>query len=174
MKLFSFCLKPVVLLCMALFMLAPSLSAQKYLLLDRYNTKRIRLYPGDEIWFKQKGNPTRYHDYIQDLQDSVVVLGSRGIPVRLDEFKVFYFPNRPVRALSAGGTYIAGGFLFAAAVEPLVSEAFYDAQESATIGASAFAFAQLLRIFYWNKFKLNNRSRIRIMDTGLGQPPRPD
>jgi len=142
-----------------------SVSAQKLLVLDRYNKNRIKLNEGDEIFFKQIDNPTRYNDYIVSLRDSSLVLSTRNLEMELKEFDSFYFPNTTARFLGMGTGFIGGGFLFAAAVEPLVSENFYDQRESAIIGASFMATALILQAFKWKKFKLNKRSRIRIIDT---------
>ena len=137
--------------------------SQKYLVLDRYGKKRIKLYPGDELWFKQKENKTFFHDYILSLTDSSVYLGSVGYELPLDEFAIFYFPNTGVRALEAGAQSLAGGFLIAAAVEPLVSNAFYDAQESALIGSSALGASLISRLFRWKKFRVTKNSRVRVL-----------
>lgn len=142
-----------------------SVNAQKLLILDRYNKNRIKLHEGDEIFFKQVDNPTRYHDYIISLRDSSLVLSTSNIEMELKEFDSFYFPNNAARFFGMGTGFMGGGFLFAAAVEPLVSENFYDQRESAIIGVSFLATSLILQAFKWKKFKLNKRSRIRIIDT---------
>ncbi|UZR94036.1 hypothetical protein [Chondrinema litorale] len=139
--------------------------AQKFLVLDNYGRKRIKLSVGDDIYFKQVGNSTRYHDYIVGLGDSSLVISTRNIEMKLNEFDKFYFPNHTTRFLSAGTGFIAGGFLFAAAVAPLVSEKSYDQQESAIIGSSFLLTSAVLQLFKWKKFKVKKNSRVRIIDT---------
>jgi len=137
------------------------------MLLDKYGTKRTKLFAGDDIIFKQKDNPTRFNDYIWQLKDTSLVLGSVQLEMPLSDFDSFYFQRNGILFVSAGSNYIAGGFLFAAAVEPLISDAQYSAQESALIGASFFAFAQLLKLFKWKKFKIGKRGRARIINTSF-------
>ncbi len=148
-----------------------SLSAvsQKLLVLDNYGKKRIKLEVGDEIYFKQVDNPNRYNDYIIALRDSSLVISTRNLEMQLKEFNTFYFPNNATRFLSMGTGFIGGGFLFAAAVEPLVSENYYDRGESAIIGASFLASSLIFQAFKWKKFKLNKKRRIRIIDTTFRQ-----
>ena len=139
--------------------------SQKFLVLDNYGKKRIKLNVGDDLYFKQVGNPTRYHDYIVGLKDSSLVLSTRNIEMELKEFDKFYFPNHTTRFLSVGTGFIAGGFLFAAAVEPLIGENSYDQQESAIIGSSFLVGSLVFQLFKWKKFKVRKNSRVRIIDT---------
>jgi len=159
------------LLTLCLLNVLPETLAQRYLVLDRYGKKRIRIYPGDEIWFRQKDNKTFFHDYVHALTDSSIYLGSVGYELPLSEFETFYFPNTLMRTLESGNYSIAGGFLFAAAVEPLVGNARYDAQESATIGSGALALGLFSRLFRWKKFKINKNSRIRVLSSDYNTFP---
>lgn len=140
--------------------------AQKYLILDRYTTKRTKLQEGDEIWFRQIEDKTRFHDYIGQLKDSSLMLGASRIEMPLSNFQTFYFPNHLLRSVSAQTNFVAGGFLFAAAIEPLVGGGeFYSASEAAIIGASFFVLGQTLKLFRWKKFRVTKNARVRIVDT---------
>ncbi|MEN7551227.1 hypothetical protein AAG747_25135 [Rapidithrix thailandica] len=139
--------------------------SQKYLVLDKYGKKRIKLSVGDEIYFKQKNNKVLFHDYLLALKDTTVILGEANLEYPIKDFESFYFPNKGMRFLGLGSNTIGFGFLFAASVYPLVSEPAYSQSESAILGGSFVALGQLLRFFRWKKFKLRKNSRIRILDT---------
>jgi len=158
-------IKKIIPVFFSIFCFCELAQAQKLLVMDNYGKKRIKLNVGDEIFFKQIENPTRYNDYIIALRDSSLVLSTRNLEMQLKEFDSFYFPNSFARFLSVGTGFIGGGFLFAAAVEPLVGENYYDRKESAIIGATFLASSLILQAFKWKKFKLNKKRRIRVIDT---------
>lgn len=164
---------PLMLLRVYLFLffaasLTVELQAQKYLVLDRYGTKKIRIYPGEEVVFKLKGQKKKQRAKLTQLQDSVVVLAG-DVYLKLDDFDSFYFDRSGLRVLRGSSWLLVGGFMIAAAVEPLVSEPFYDRTESVVIGLGILAVAQSTRLYQWKRFKLNRRSRIWIGDTS-GSP----
>ena len=140
--------------------------SQKFLLLDNYGKNRIKLYKGAKIQFTLKNNKVKYHDYIAVLKDSSLVLGATGQEVMLEDFKQFRFSREWVQFLNGGTTVIASGFLFAAAIEPAIVDARYDAKESAMIGTSFFFIGQFARLFSWKKFNIKKgKRRIRVIDT---------
>ena len=151
-----------------IFFLVPSLplelQAQKYLVLDRYGTKKIRIYPGEEVVFKLKGQKKKQTALLTQLQDSTVVLAG-DVYLKLSDFDTFYFDRPRLRALRGNSWVLIGGFMIAAAVEPLVSNPFYDRKQSALISLGILAVAQSTRLYQWKKFKLNRRSRAWIGDT---------
>jgi hypothetical protein len=141
------------------------LIAQKFLVLDRFGKSRIRLAEGDLVAFKQKGNKVMYRDVIRELGDSTVMFGSQVQPFKLSEFDSFHFRRTGITFVRGGTTFIGSGFLFAALVEPLIGDSRYDRRESAIIGATFLGGSQLLRLFEKKTFRVNDRSRVRIIDT---------
>ncbi len=139
--------------------------AQKFLAIDRYSTKRKRLQVGDPLRFRQVGNPAIYNDYIALLKDTTLILSSNGFEFPLRDFETIYFQRLAPTFLQYSGGFIAAGFLFAAAVHPLVSNAQYDRRESLVIGASFLTISQGVRFFKWNKYHTTRRARVRIIDT---------
>lgn len=139
--------------------------AQKFLVLDKYGKKRIKLSVGDEIYFKQKENKSLYHDYIRGFGDSTITIASRDIEMEMDEFDAFYFKNHAAIYASTGTAFIGGGFLFASLVHPLVSNPFYNQQESLVIGATFIGTSLIFKALKWKKFKVNKNARVRVLDT---------
>ena len=152
-------------LAFTLLILSQALFAQKFLVLDKYGTKRTKLIEGDQIYFKQLNNKALFRDYIGTLKDTSLILQSTQFEMPLNEFDSFYFRRDGLMYLSYSTHIMTGGFLFAAAMHPLISNAQYDAKESAIIGVSFFAFGQILKLFKWNKFRINKNGRVRIIDT---------
>lgn len=140
-------------------------SAQKFLVLDRYGLNRERLVEGDKIRFKQKLNPAIFNDYVALLKDTSLVISTSELEIPLSEFETVYFQRGVPTFLQYSGAFVGGGFLFASAVYPLVSDAQYDQRESFIIGASFAVLSQSMRFFKWKKFKFNRKARIRIINT---------
>lgn len=143
-----------------------TVQAQIYIVVDKYTIKRYRLTIGNELHFKLKGEKRIRHDLISSLsmEDSTIGLSKASVKIKLDDVDQVYFYNKTINALQAGGYTIAGGFLIAAAVHPLVDNAQYDARESAIIGTTAFGITQLMRIFRRRSIKIGKNGRIRIIE----------
>jgi len=141
---------------------------QKYIVLDRYNLKRIYIKEGDAIRFSLKGDKAIFNDYIDKLNevDSTIFLAGAKINVPLKEFSSFYFSRSWANPMSTGLGFIGGGFLLSAAVYPLMgNNVNYDPKEQAIIGASALTLGQIVRFFRVKKFRVKaNRSRLRILN----------
>ncbi len=138
------------------------LNAQQYLVLDRYGKTRVKVPMGSEIIFKLKGDKRKHQSRIVGIADSVVIMGDRDIYLRLDDFETFYFHRNHWKALRYGTLIPATGFLIGAAVHPLVSNPFYDAQESAFIGLGFLAVGQSFRLLEWKKFKVTKNARVWV------------
>ncbi len=146
-------------------LIAPSVIAQKFLVIDRYGLKQERLQVGDKIKFKQVGNPAVFTDYIVFLKDTTLIIATDNFEIPLNDFETFYFQRGVPTFLQYSGMFVGGGFLFASAVYPLVSDAQYDQRESFIIGASFLVMSQAVRFFKWKKYRMNRRARVRIIDT---------
>lgn len=145
-----------------------AISGKKYLMLDRYGLKRIRLPEGSEIYFKLVGEKRKTRDYIGEIweKDTAVYLVQSKQAVGLNEFRSFHFPRNHIPMLSRQAVFVGSGFLFAAAVADLIPARIYDRGESALIGASFLAISQPIKLFRWKNFKIKpGKSRVRIMNT---------
>ena len=152
----------VMLISVLLIGLMGSATAQQYLVLDRYGTKRIRIPVGSEIVYRLKGDDRIYRNFITQLTDSIVIMGNRDVYLKLNEFDSFYF-DRPFWTRLRQGTTVMGlGFLAGAAVHPLVDDPFYDQQGSATLGLTIIGIGQTLRMLERKRFKIRNNSRIWV------------
>jgi hypothetical protein len=143
-------------------MCGPSALAQQYLVLDRYGKTRVKVPLGSEITFKLKGDKRKHQSTLVGLADSVVIMGDRDIYLHLDDFEVFYFHRAHWKALRYGTMFPAAGFLISAAVHPLVSNPFYDQEDSALIGLGFLALGQSFRLLEWKKFKLDKNARVWV------------
>ena len=140
---------------------------QKYLVLDKYSPNRLYLAEGSPIRFRLKEDKNIYNDYIEELnvKDSAIYLAGAKIYIPVKEFACFYFDRKWVNFSRAGTGLLGGGFLFSAAIYPLMgNNANYEPKEQAMIGGSFLVIGQGLRFFKVRKFKINNNSRVRIMD----------
>lgn len=155
----------IVLSFLLLFSVSSALQAQKYLVIDRYGPKRIKLKEGDLIRFRQKGNKTYYRDVILALKDSTVVLEKAGLELPLSDFASFRFPNSLALAATGGGGFVGTGFLISSAVYPAIEDPQYDQKESAVIGASFLGLATLGYLARWKTYRIGKRARVRIVDT---------
>ncbi|GJM27953.1 MAG: hypothetical protein DHS20C17_05880 [Cyclobacteriaceae bacterium] len=136
--------------------------AQQYLVLDRYGRNRVRIPLGSEVTFKLKGDDRKHSSRLVGLADSVVIMGNNDIYLHLRDFEVFYFHRSHWKALRYGTMIPAAGFLIGAAVYPLVSDPFYDQEDSALIGLGFLALGQSFRLLEWKKFKVNKNARIWV------------
>lgn len=143
---------------------------QKFLVLDRYTTKRIKLYEGDFIWFKLKNDDFRMKDYIKELKDSTLVLAKRNKEIRLTEIESFYFTRSGWQLASRGLGYIGGGFLLSAAVYPLMGNPQYDQRESAITGLTALAISQFAKLFHRKRYQVTDNTRVRIIEIRFDKP----
>lgn len=140
----------------------PQLTAQDYLVLDRYGTKRMRIPVGSEVTFKLKGDKRKYTRRLVQLTDSMVVMGNFDIYLKLDDFDSFYFYRPRWRTLRYGTLIPAAGFLIGAAVHPLVDNPQYDQGDSTWIGLGFIALGQTFRLLEWKRFKITKKSRIWV------------
>jgi len=155
-------------ICIGIFALCCSnLSAQKYLVLDHYGKNRVRIPLGSELTFTLLGDKRKHRSRLVGLVDSVVIMGNNDIYLRLDDFDAFYFHRNHWRSLRYGTLVPAAGFLIGAAVYPLVSNPFYDQQESAFIGLAFLALGQSFRLLEWKKFRVSKKARARVWVGGF-------
>lgn len=152
-----------IIICLSIWLFFQSpLCAQQYLVLDRYGKTRVKLPMGSEVTFTLKGDKRKYQSRIVAVADSVVILGNLDIYLKFDDFETFYFHRAHWKALRYGTLIPAAGFLIGAAVHPLVSNPFYDQQDSALIGLGFLAMGQSFRLFEWKKFKVSKNARIWV------------
>ncbi len=117
---------------------------------------------GSEVIFTLKGDKRKHQSRIVGVADSIVIMGDLDVYLRFDDFETFYFQRSHWKALRYGTLIPAAGFLISAAVHPLVSNPFYDQQDSAIIGLGFLALGQSFRLFEWKKFKVSKNARIWV------------
>lgn len=140
----------------------------KYIMLDRYGAKRIRLPEESEIYFKLVGEKRKTRDYIGEIweKDTAVYLVQSKQAIPLRDFQSFHFPRKHIPMLSNQAVFVGCGFLFAAAVADLIPTRMYDQRESAIIGGAFLAISQPMKLFKWKNFRIKpGKSRARIIDT---------
>lgn len=150
---------------MVLLLWTQQVVAQRYLVLDKYSHSRIKLMVGDDVRFRLKGSRAVFNDVIVSLGDSSLFVAGFQEPIYLREFDKFYFPRNGAQFISAGTAFMGSGFLFAAAVEPLVPNNVYDRRESAYLGGFFMGTSLLTRLIKTKKFKVNRNTRVRIIET---------
>ena len=156
---------PLLFFIIACLGMAFSAYSQKVLIADRYTTKRIKLYEGDPIWFKLKGeDQIRTRDAIEELRDTTIVLQNKNHAISIYEIESLYFHRKFFKEFAPKLGYVGGGFLFSALVHPLIPNARYDREEAAIIGGSAMAAGQASKLFDRKRYKINKNTRIRIID----------
>ncbi len=145
-----------------------SLFGQKYLMLDRYSTERIRINIGERIVFKVKNDSFKKMDVIIGLQDSVVSLAKYG-EIALAEFEIFYLVRAKGKLKGASKVLNTLGIFFGAFA---LSEALRNSKErnneymtrQIVYSASAFAASQLCRVLHKRTYYITPQTRIRIMN----------
>jgi hypothetical protein len=90
--------------------LAVAAHGQKQLILLRRENVLLRLYPGDEFIYKEKGSKTVKTTYINNLSDTAVVTHRDTVPFHTIE-KV-YFKQHKFYNTIGGALVIFGGGLF--------------------------------------------------------------
>jgi hypothetical protein len=151
-------------LLLALLAGAQAFGQDRYLIADRYTAKRIKMQEGDPIGFELKGEKTQYKDFIGRLHQDSIYLVRRQMSIPVSDISVLYFDKSYFVTYLRGGTgFIGTGFLLSAAVHPLMRQPMYDRQEAFFIGSSFWAVNRLLGLFRTKKFKINEKSRLRVL-----------
>lgn len=158
----------VLLLFFVLFFNNFSLFGQKYLMLDRYSTERIRISIGEQVVFRVKNDPFKKTDVIIGLQDSVVSLAKYG-EISLAEFDIFYLVRAKGKLKGASKVFKTLGIFFGAFA---LSEAFRNSKErnneymtrQIAYSASAFAASALCQVLHKRTYHITPQTRIRIMN----------
>lgn len=147
-------------------MLALEVSGQTYLVVDRYGKNRHKMVVGAELHFRLKGEKIIRHDVITSLSpaDSMIGLAKARTKIHLNRIDRVYFYRQAPKFIQASGAFVGTGFVTAAAVHPLVSNAQYNARESLVIGSSILGLSQLSRFFNRSSIKMGRRGRIQIIE----------
>ncbi|TAD95739.1 MAG: hypothetical protein EAZ97_14950 [Bacteroidetes bacterium] len=144
---------------------------QKYLMLDHYSTKRIRIYVGDQMYFKLQNDPTLYNDFLVALGDSTIFVSQVKEPISLSQISAIYFPLK-LRKVAPMFTNLGILALISAAVGTQMKEKFFDPKDNAITGLALIGTAQILKLFKWKKFFIvQGKSRIRVMDMNFSPLP---
>lgn len=154
-----------------LFIITTPLFAQKFLAVDNYGRNRRKIYEGQRIIFKMKGEKTVYKDELYALKDSSIYLYKSGTEIPLSEIEVIKFPRAFPRVLFGGFALIGTGFLISGAVQPAVGDAQYKAKDHFIQGAAFWALALAMRPFFWKNYKLEKNSQAQVLDVTIKKLP---
>ncbi|WP_044207143.1 hypothetical protein [Flammeovirga sp. OC4] len=154
-----------------LFLTTAPLFAQKFLAVDNYGRNRKKIYEGDRIIFKIKGEKAVYKDELYALKDSSFVLYKSGTEIPLSEVEVIKFPRAYPRVLFGGFGLIGTGFLVSSAVHPVVGNAQYDQRQHFFQGAAFWALAFAMRPFFWKNYKLGKNGQAQVLDVTIRKLP---
>lgn len=144
----------------SLFFLSRTLSAQKFLVLDRYGTKRLKLREGDKIRFKQKMNNVIFNDHIALLKDTSLHIATSHLEIPLSDFHRLYFRRNIPHYIQKSTLYMGVGFLFSGLISFGVRR-----EDGILAGTGFLLISQSMHFFKWRKYNFNRRARIRIIDT---------
>ena len=152
-------------LCL-LLLLAPSLSAQKCLQLEKkgsLNTQKFCV--GEALTFRLAETERYWHrETIVDIyvDDQLIEFANRT--VHLKDITAIRTGSKTgfVRSLSVASTYFSATWTF----WTLVSLAYGETLTLPTvaIGAGAFALGRLLKIFFFKTHRIKGRKRLRLID----------
>ncbi|TAF33313.1 MAG: hypothetical protein EAZ57_06370 [Cytophagales bacterium] len=139
--------------------------AQDILRLTSFNGKRKHILAGQEVRFKLKEN-TRlvFNDRALGFTDSTLVLQDAQMHLSYQRIKMFYFKRQWTEGMRYGASYVAGGFLFGAAVSPLYRRESinYIPQDQLILGLVFLAFSQSLRIWKWKSIQPFKEARLFV------------
>ena len=152
---------------------AGSASAQKYLVLDKYGIKRIKIKEGEGLMFRHKESGKIYRDRILQLGDSTLRLEKLDYEIKLSEIDRVYFERGATRALSSGFAVLGTGFLLSSGIGKLTDAQGYSPEEHLWLGLGFMALSRAVLLFRFRKFRINKNGRIRILDLTFGKNPQP-
>lgn len=162
-------MKKILILLLPLLLVSAASFGQKFLAIDKYKAKRIRLQVGDEVRYKLKGNKTVFKDQIKSLNDSTVTMVNADTNIPLSLFDEFRFNRNAMDVLSGGTAVLGVGFLLSGAIHPLVGDPTYSQEEAFVMGGSFAAISGIFRLLRWNKYKVGtDKARVQILDTSFG------
>jgi hypothetical protein len=143
--------------------------AQPQLVLDTYGMKRTYVKVGDTLHFKLRKDKFIHHDLIADMRDSTIFLVYARTTVHLKDIETFYFPkywSKLARfGLTSMGTMLLLSSFGTLTTSPNgVSGAGYTAGDYLKAGTGTIATGQVFRFIRWRKFKIHEKSRVRILD----------
>ncbi|NLR92245.1 MULTISPECIES: hypothetical protein [Flammeovirga] len=153
-----------------LFGTCSPLFAQKFLAVDNYGRNRKKIYEGDQIIFKMKGEKAVYRDELYALKDSSFILYKSGTEIPLSEVEVIKFPRVFPRVLFGGFGFIGTGFLVSGAVQR-DSENSHSKDIQLIQGAVFWAAAAATRPFWWKNYKLGRNSQAQVLDITIRKLP---
>ncbi len=149
-----------------LLLLLPSfLVAQKVLLIEKYGkAKTKKIYVGDEISYRLKGENGFRLGYIEDLRTdtNLIVLG-RGY-LSLEQIDAFQYDLRAPRII--GTTFMVFGlsWSFFAGVADLANLGYTYSASDAIVSGTSLALGFTISRFKKKTIRFGKRRRLRIVD----------
>jgi hypothetical protein len=139
-----------------------AIAQSRYVVVERFGGKRLRLVEGDELHFKLKGQSALYNDVITGFRDSLIFISS-GIRINTKDISSVYKLRKSWKAIRIGMQTVGAGFIIFPSLAYFTSRNKYSPKESIIIGSSMIALSQFLRFIpRWKKYKMDKNSRIWI------------
>ncbi len=151
--------------------------SQVFMQIEELNkVQTIKLYPGDKFQYQLKGYEKSWDKgIVSQIDPSLDAIFIKGSMYQLDEFSAIRVsgPFAP-RALGVTFQTFGVGWLGFGIIGRLAGSGEFKAQE-AIIGTVALGVGYLFRAFYrWETINLNENNRLRIMDTRMFVPEKPN
>lgn len=145
-------------------------SAQKVLQIERFGSaKTKKIYIGEEINYRIKGDKTWYTGVIQDLliDENIILLQERYI--RIDDIEIIRERKTWSKPMGRQLYNFAGGWLLFSAGGTLVGWSF--GWDTVIIAGSAVLTGFLIqKIFKYKKYKIGKKRRLRMLDLTMINP----
>lgn len=151
-----------------LFFLLFSISshAQKFIAIDNYGQHRKKIYPGDYISFKMKGENTVYNDEVHAITDSSFVLSKFNVTIPLQEVSEIHFGRKIPQIVGGSFAFIGTGFLLSGAIRRDEENAY--AKNVALVQGASFLVLSLVTIpFMTKRYKIGKNAQVQILDVSI-------
>ncbi|ANQ48238.1 hypothetical protein KMW28_11825 [Flammeovirga yaeyamensis] len=163
-------MRNLVLTILFLTTLGTSVQAQKFIAVDNYGRNRMKIYEGDQIKFKMKGEKAVYTDEVYALTDSSFYLSKTGTEVPLSELSEIRRARVLPRVIFGGSVFIGSGFLISSAINR--DEETTKAKDIQVFqGLAFYGLAAAMYPFFWKKYRLGRNSQAQILDVTIRKKP---
>ena len=155
-------------LLLFVLLLCTGLQAQRVLLFERLTaSKSERIYEGDALRFKLKGDKFWQEGFIREMRPDIQALVINDRFVMLDEIDVVHRGNTIASRLGYGLITFGAGWSFFALVgysvdnDPSTS---YSVDDALVTGVSVAAGYTLLKVLGQRRFRPGKYKRLRVVD----------
>ena len=151
---------------MFLLSFASGVQGQKQLLVMKGEKVLLRLYPGDEFVYKEKGNPVRT-TYINNLSDTAVVTHRDTVAFHKIE-KVYFTQHRFYNTLGTAMVVFGAGLFLIDQVNVVVVQGHSPSLDNnvSTLSLSSLGVGLPLMLIKKRSQKINYRHKLMMVDKG--------